>query len=212
MVTQRERFERYFGLPGPKDSDREQVLLAVADAFDAAMIDGDMTEDRLRVIVQAVSSPKVAIWESCCGILGAASERWPNAAEAILQISRQSHAHVRFNAICSLTEKTPAHVVNEVLKNGLSDRSARVRWKAADQACSLNQHRLIPDIAKAVNCEVNPKAKSSINFSLHFLRDGFLVRRNEDGSYNISIRLFDPPGGQGGIVQKRWLGDIFQLE
>src|SRR6516165_3763073 len=141
MLTQRERFERYFRLPGPKDPEREQVILAAADAFDAAMIDSNMTEDRLQAIVHAVSSPKAAIWQNCCGLLGAASECWPIAAEAIRQLSSHRLAHVRFKAICSLSEKTPADVVDEVLKTGLGDRSARVRWKAADQACSLNQHQ-----------------------------------------------------------------------
>jgi hypothetical protein len=86
-------------------------------------------------------------------------------------------------------------VIDEVLRSGLADRSARVRWKAADQASFLNQRQLIPEVAMAVEREVNLSAKFSMTFSLHFLKDGFLVRRNEDGSYRVSVRLIDPPGG-----------------
>lgn len=202
MQTQRQRFEQYFSLPGAKDLARERIILTAADAFDAATANGHITSDQLQVIVQAVSHRSTRIWESCCGLLAAASELWPLAAAAILQMSRESHAHVRFNAICSLSTKTPINVVNEVLKCGLADRSARVRWKAADKASSLNQRQLIPEIAIAVEREVNVRVKASMIFSLHFLKDGFLVERKEDGSYSVSVRLYDPPGGTVELVSE----------
>ena len=43
MLTQRERFESYFRLPGPKDPERERIILAAADALDSATADGEMT-------------------------------------------------------------------------------------------------------------------------------------------------------------------------
>jgi hypothetical protein len=201
MRNQRERFEAYFRLPGPKDPVREKIILAAADAYDAAAASGNMTEEHLRTIVQAVSHPSTRIWESCCSLLAAASERWQIAAEAIITMLRERRAHIRFSAICSLGEKTPAAVIDKVLKAGLVDRSARVRWKAADMACSLDQRQLIPDVAAAVSRERNASAKDTIDFALHFLRDGFLVRRQDNGSYWVSVRL--SRGGTGTEISER---------
>ena len=103
--------------------------------------------DQLQAIVRAVSHPSTRIWENCCDLLAAASERWQAAAEAILEMLHKRRAHVRFNAICSLSEKTPAAVIEKALKAGLGGRNSHSRWKAADTASSLNQRQLIPDVA-----------------------------------------------------------------
>jgi hypothetical protein len=68
-------------------------------------------------------------------------------------------------------------------------------------ADSLDQRQLIHDIAAAVSRERNASAKDAIDFSLHFLRDGFLVRRQDDGSYWVSVRL--SKGGTGAEISER---------
>ena len=157
-----------------------------------------ISAEQLQVIVGAVSSPRARTWENCCTLLMWASEHWPEAADAILEMMRSQKAHVRFAALCSLGSKTPQVVVDQALRNGLADRSSRVRWKAADQANALSCRHLIPDITTALSSEKNPQTKSSIAFSLGFLRDGYVIKPVENGKFSIAVRL--RTGGTGVTV------------
>jgi hypothetical protein len=78
--------------------------------------------------------------------LGLLTETWPQAAETVLTMSKNSKAHVRFNAICCLKPGTTQTVVNTVLKSGLADKSSRVRWKAAEKTEQLEMVNLLPEL------------------------------------------------------------------
>lgn len=195
MTTQRERFEHFFALPGARHLEAEAAILAAADAYDAAKSRGRMDASEVEIIVDAVSSDSRRISESCYTLLAFASQHWNNAADAIVGMSHNPRAHVRFNAICSLSRKTPQGVIDKVLRGGLTDRSSRVRWKAADRAETLDQSHLVPDIAAALSAEKNEKARKEIGFALGFLRDGYDIRRRSSDSFTVSVRLGRGSGG-----------------
>ncbi len=171
--SQRARYEglielaREEGCPNPHI---DPVLMAAADAFDAATARGGPAPEHLATIVEGASHKLARIWYDGIRILQRASERWPEAAEAIREMSRDTKAHVRFCALCSLGARTPADATDAVIKAGLTDRSANVRWKAADRAVSLHRVHLAPELEAALAAERNERARRSIQHDLQRLR------------------------------------------
>ena len=149
----------------------DPILLRAADAYDAAQARGGPSSEQLAVIVEAASHRLASIWYDGIGILGRASEQWPEAAGAIGAMSRDRKAHVRFCALCSLRPGTPADVTDQMIKSGLVDRSASVRWKAADRAASLGRSHLAAEVEAALAVERNQKARRSMGFDLERLRN-----------------------------------------
>ena len=149
----------------------DPILLRAADAFDAAQARGGPWSEQLAVIVEAASHPLASIWYDGIRILGRASEEWPEGAVAIQAMSQDRKAHVRFCAICSLRPGTPADVMDAVINAGLVDRSASVRWKAADRAASFGRAHLAAEVEAALAVERNEKARRSMENDLERLRE-----------------------------------------
>lgn len=189
MGTQRERFEAFYRLRKARNPDEESAVLGAADAFDASMARGSITPAELETLVSGASSPRTGIWMSCTDFLGAASARWAEAAQAIIAMMRSPKAGVRFNALCCLVEGTPSRITEEVVRLGLRDKSARLHWKAAQQASDLGCRGLVPDLEAALRAEANAKARASIGLSLALLRDGYLLETSDDGSYTLSVKV-----------------------
>lgn len=154
---------------GARNAHVDPILLAAADAYDAAEAQGSPSLEQLQIIVDAASHPLARIWMDGIRILMRASGWWDEAAQAILIMSKNSKTQVRFNAICVLGPKTPDAILDTVLKAGLTDRSTRVRWKAADRAASLRQFHLEPEIEAALAAEQNTKTRHSIAHDLQRL-------------------------------------------
>src|SRR5262245_7346194 len=145
MGAQRERFAAWLQSRGrPPEPQLETLLLRAADAYDTVKEGGELLLEHLRVIVDAASSSRALLWMNAVDLLGILAEQWPLAVQAVLEMSRDRKAHVRFNAICCLRTGTPDAVANAILKAALSDKSSRVRWKAGDHTERLGKRNVIP--------------------------------------------------------------------
>ncbi|MFI5380665.1 MAG: hypothetical protein ACHRHE_15310 [Tepidisphaerales bacterium] len=106
-----------------------------------------------------------------------------------MEILKHRKSHVRFSALCCLGMGTPANVVDEMLRAGLSDRSASVRWKAAEKATTLNRKNLIPEMTAALTAETNAKARREIEFELRLLRDGYILKPASPSGFNVTVPI-----------------------
>lgn len=190
MGTQRERFETWFPKRrGSREPRFEAALLDVADAYDAIEASEDLAPKHLKVIVDAASHQRALLWENATELLGKLSERWRLAAEAIEQMFASRQSHVRFNALCSLTSKTPCDTVDRLLRAGLADKSSRVRWKAAQQAGRFGKTELVPELESAMAAETKEKARAQISLELCLLRDGHIVEPAPDSGCYVTVRV-----------------------
>ena len=175
------------GYTGPRNPGDKEALLKVAGAFDAVQRDGKLTKNRLQTVVNGVSSKKALVWDGSSTLLMFLSEQFPEAATAILELSRSKQGHVRFNALCCLGKPTPPDVVDAAIRSGLTDKSSRVRWKAAQQAHVLNRVNLVPDITAALEAERHAKTRESLDLSLKLLRDGYTLEEQKDGRFFLTV-------------------------
>ncbi len=196
--TQRERFEAYYALPGAKRIDEQRMVLAAADAYDASEAAGRILPEELARIVDAVADSRMGVWANGSHLMAMAMERWEDARREFKKLLNHPKAHVRFAALCSLQEELPRDLIDGSIRQGLGDKSAKVRWKASGRASTLNCRHLLPEIDAAIRAEKNIKALSSLQFDYLWLRDGYIRRDLPDGRVTLSIRL--PTGGGGSVT------------
>ena len=171
----------------PRYPELEVPLVAAIDAFDVILSANELAPHQLRPIVDAVSSSRRPLYENASGFMKTLSAKWPEVNAAILAMSRSSKAHVRFNAILCLGNSTPADIIEKVLKSGLLDKSSRVRGKAADWIGRLRRRELVGELAAALSVEHDQKARSTIEFELRLLRDGYILEPEKDGGYRVTV-------------------------
>ena len=192
--TQRQRFLAWFktcgGLRNPAD---EAVILEFAAAIDEAIETGTLTDQQLACVVRAVRCPTISVWGSATELLMSLSGKFPAASQALEELSRDRKSQVRFAALCALGPKTPSKVTDEMIRRGLQDKSFRVRWKAAEQANYLLRRDLVPEMEAALAAETHETALGDIELSLRMLRDGHWLEKEQDGSWQLTVRL--PRGG-----------------
>ena len=99
MPKARERFEpfverRLAGFP-----EIVEPLMAAVDAFDAIDERGERSQANLDKLVLAASSSRGPLCENICPYMRVLSGKWPAVADAILEMSKSSKGHIRFNAI-----------------------------------------------------------------------------------------------------------------
>jgi hypothetical protein len=157
---------------GPRDAKAEADLLAVADAYDAAVQSGRLSAEQLQRVVEGASDSRGLLWNNATSLLMRLSGKWPAAADAIATMFQSRRAPVRFAALCSLGRETPVGITDVLLKAGFRDKSSRVRWKAVDRANQLERRNLVPEITAALAAESNARARRSMALDLRLLRDG----------------------------------------
>ena len=66
----------------------------------------------------------------------------------------------------------------------------------AEQAEWLDMNEFIPVLTKALAVEKDGKTKRSLEHSLRMLRDGYILDRQDDGTYSFWTRTSDGHGGR----------------
>ena len=81
----------------------------------------------------------------------------------------------------------------KLLRQGLRDKSARVRQKSADWTWRLSLRDLVSDLEQALTAENDVKAKGTIEYALKSLKGGYTVKREPDGT--VAVTVFTLKGG-----------------
>ena len=190
------KVERYRQLYGRRGDDLLSEVLPAGAAYDRAQQTGELTETDLATIVDAAAHPRLLVAMNASELLQALSARWPAAiSHAIDDLLGSAKAHARFAALCSTTKHTEPEVLRTMLQRGLTDKSARVRWKAADRAERLERRDLLPDLERAITAEKNAKTRSTLQYHQRMLRDGYAAEDRAGG--RVSIWLRTPQGYSG---------------
>jgi hypothetical protein len=189
MSSKREHYEKWFAKRrGPRHPADEAAALAAADVFDQMQKSGKYSDKSLDALVHAASSARGLVWNCGVDLLCATMHRWPQASVAIANMLKSRRANVRFSAICCITKSMPPETATQMIAAGLKDKSGRVRWKAAQEAQSLNMVQVIPQMEEALSKERDKKVRKSIDFALGLLRDGYHVSdRDKDGTRSLCI-------------------------
>ncbi len=200
MKSIREKYEPWLrGYLRKRCPELEPPLLAAFDAFDSLQQGKSLTPEVLEPIVEAASSSRRPLYENATPLLSKLTEHHAEARAAVGTMANDSRSHVRFNAILCLGKSTPLSFSLPLLQQGLRDKSAKVREKAADWAGRLRLRELVPDLEESAAREKNAGASGTIEFELKLLRDGYVLEPGSDDGFDITT--FSHHGGTAG----RWV-------
>jgi hypothetical protein len=167
-------------------------LLAAIDAYDTIQEENRLDAGLLAPIVAAASSSRRPLYENVTEFLGKLTTEYALARQSVETMAVDSRSHVRFNAILCLTKTTPLDFTLRIIRQGLRDKSATVRGKAADWTGRLRLRQVVPDLEAAFAVEKNTKARETIEFELRLLRDGYILEQEENGTFCVTA--FTPIG------------------
>lgn len=125
----------------------------------------------LEATALAVSSSRVGVYETGSYVLGALADYDPRALQVIAALSCSRDAKIRHNAILCLTEETPSETTIQVIRSALSDKSSRVRQKAADWAGRLHLCQSLPDIRSALIRETHRETRDVMVWAVKTLQN-----------------------------------------
>jgi hypothetical protein len=187
MEKTRDQFEPWLrDYLRPRYPELEPTLVRALDAFDIIQKSRRMKAELLAAVVAAASSSRRPLYENAVPLLRKLTGEFREACEAVESMANDARRQVRCNAILCLGKSTPAAQAIQMLRQGLHDKSAKVRQKAADWAGRLRMRKLVPDLEAAAARETNAKAKATIEFELKLLRDGYILAPGRDGGFSIT--------------------------
>ncbi len=190
MGKQRERYEAWFARwRGIRTAEEEAAVFAFADAYDAAVESGKLSSEHLMTVVNAASSPRALLWMNSTELLGDLAVRWEAAAQAVAEMFTSRQSHIRFAALCCLLPMTSIEVADSLLRSGLTDKSSRVRWKAAQKIGIFERKKMLPELESAFLRETNAKARAETELNLRLLRDGYIVKPNASSGFDVTVRI-----------------------
>jgi HEAT repeats len=164
----------------------EPTLLRAIVAFETVQESSSITPELLAPIVEAASSSRRPLYENATGFMGILTGEFAEAREAVKAMANDVRSHVRLNAILCLAKSTPHDLTVRLLQQGLQDKSANVRQKAADWAGRLRMRDVVPDLESAAARENNAKTKATIEFELKLLRDGYILEPGPDDGFEVT--------------------------
>ena len=86
-------------------------------------------------------------------------------------MAQDTRSHVRFNAIMCIGKNALVDFKLRLIRQGLLDKSSKVRMKAADWGSRMRLQEILPDLERALTVESNAKARTSFAWYIDFLRN-----------------------------------------
>ena len=172
--------------------DKRKVILSALDVFDQLQEVRNLTAGQLTPIIDAVRCPLPGAWDIGGRLLAALAVTQNVAQEAFRNLVASPKANERLQAVLSLSPKMPPELLQEFLSKTINDRSNRVRLWTAEMSDRLLLREMLPKLLERATVETESEVRRALEFHAAMIRDGYLVRREEDGRLNLIIRL---PGG-----------------
>lgn len=148
---------------------------------------GELDDGILRCVVEAASDESASVYEIGTSVLGYLAARFQPATDAVELMSRAKLAHVRHNAVLCLSNYIPEDMAIAILRVALTDRSARVRRKAADWSGRLRMHAIVPDLEAAASVERDNETHKVIRFEAAILKNGYFLHADTEGGNFITV-------------------------
>ncbi|TGL19786.1 hypothetical protein EHQ47_16955 [Leptospira bourretii] len=170
----------------PKYPELVQPMIDAYDAFDHYRYGGYKDHELLEKITLVATSHRGPLYENGTDLLAHLTQFSEKACEKVIEMSKSSKSHVRFNSILSVDKDSPLDLKLNLFKIVLNDKSKRVKSKAWDWIERIKFKEILPDMYNSLINEKDEELKKSGLFSYYLLKDGFYLR---EGSSSESKEL-----------------------
>ncbi len=171
----------------PRYPELVQPMIDAYDAFDHYRYGGYKDHNLLEKITLVATSHRGPLYENGTDLLAHLTQFSEKACEKVIEMSKSSKSHIRFNSILSVDKDSPLDLKLKLFKIVLNDKSKRVKSKAWDWIERIKFREILPDMYNSLMNEKDEKLKSSGLFSYYLLKDGFYLR---EGSSSDSKNLY----------------------
>src|SRR5262245_15033408 len=161
------------------------------DAFERHRHRAAVSGEQLHALVVATRSRWLAACSMACRLLGKLACRQGAAQEAYREVLTSGRAKVRLEAIFWLHPEMPRPLLQDVLVQGLTDRSKHVRKQAARKCDLLNLREMVPVILRQAEAEADAEVKRELEYHARLIQDGFVIERDRRGGLTLAVRLKD---------------------
>ena len=165
-----------------------ELLNRAIDAYAQARDAASVTAAQVEPLVFAAKSRFTRVWETAMELLVPLAPKHAVVRDAMREMLNSKKVNERFNVVASLMACVPKSLSMEVIRRALNDKGSRVREKATEAADHLFLNELLPDLERRLAFEGSPGAKKALEFHVAMLRDGYILRREEDGTPRLTVR------------------------
>ena len=148
-----------------------------------------VTEKQWKLFEEGVRKPYEVVFCHLAGdFLCRLSYNYKQAEEIFIRLSHDKDSMVRFNNLTNLLRWPNKKIIDIVLKNGLNDKSTRVRGKTGDVIDRLQLKRYSRILPAYIEREENAKVKESLKYGLYWITHDFKLNRKDKYGYDVWIK------------------------
>jgi hypothetical protein len=174
-----------------EDDSRKRPAYKALDTYEALAERSSITKAALAPIVEAARSPYVVSWDIGMRFLSRLGAKHPAAREVMGELMLKGKASEKVRVLGALWDHLPKSCCLMLIRQGLQDRSNRVRQTAANVARCLILSEMIDDLGQAASTERDAKTKWLIEHAVALIRDGYHHSVDPDGRGTFVVRISD---------------------
>jgi hypothetical protein len=138
------------------------------------------TENHLSILEIGLKQPLELVFCDYSGkYICELSNHFDKAKELILKLANDSQSKIRFNMVTLMLYNPPSEIIDEVLINGLKDKSFKIREKSADIIWRLAYKQAYKYLDEQVVLEENKEYSRKIKFYRDLAIDGYILEGYE---------------------------------
>jgi|SRR5688572_4557571 len=149
-----------------------------------------VTDKHFKLFEKAVREPYLVVFCHLAGeFLCTLSYTYEEAEEIFIRLSQDRDSNVRLNNITNLLRWPTKKIIDIVLKNGLNDKSTRVRAKVGDVISRLQLKRYARILPRYIEKEENVEVKKRLEYGLFWITHEYEVKKSEIKGYDLWIKV-----------------------
>jgi hypothetical protein len=169
------------------------VMFAAMDSFERLRQENIVRPKQLQPIITATRSPWQASRSLGCRLLCNLARSCRTAQEALRELWTAGKAKDRLAVTLDLSTPMPRPLLQELLDQGIRDRSKKVRLWAAERCNQLMFQELVPALRRQAEVESDWEVKRTLERCVGFIEHGYWIERSGGGRLTLLVRL--PKGG-----------------
>ena len=174
-----------------EDESKKRHALNALDAFETLAERGTITRNDLAPVVEAARSRYFVSWDIGMRFLSRLAAKHSVAREVMADLMLTGTAAERVRGLRSLWDHLPKSFCLNLIRQGLRDRSKRVRQAAADHALCLILSEMVDELSQAASVETDGETRWQMEHAVALIRDGYHLFTRPDGTETFVVRISD---------------------
>ncbi len=171
-----------------RDPFKKQVALNALEAFECLITRESIQAEDLAPILRAAQDTSTLVADFGIVRLMELAEKHNIVLDTLRELFASTKLKDRFVVIASLRCALPRDFLLEMVSKGLTDRSGKIRWKAAQVCGGLGLKELLPLMESRLSVEKNSDASYELKCSTGILKEGYYLHHTKEGHLWLTVK------------------------